>query len=63
MPPQIHQLHVGPIDAFSFNGDKSQIAISPNNSDVEIYAKKGHSFQKVDTLTEVIISRNDSNVA
>jgi len=50
--PQVNQLHVGPILAFSFNGDKSRVAISPNNSDVDIYAKKGPSYQKIDTLTE-----------
>lgn len=55
--PQVHQLHVGPIVAFSFNGDKSKVAISPNNSNVEIYAKKGPSFQKIDTLTEVPVIR------
>jgi hypothetical protein len=53
--PQVHQLHVGPITAFSFNGDGSKVAISPNSSDVEIYATKGSGFTKTETLTDVLI--------
>jgi hypothetical protein len=51
--PQVYQLHVGPIVAFSFNGDGSKVAISPNSSDFDIYAKKGPGFTKVDSLTDV----------
>ena len=51
--PQVHQLHVGPITAFSFNADRSKVAISPNSNDVDIYLKKGPGFTKVDTLPDV----------
>jgi hypothetical protein len=51
--PQVNQLHIGPIPSFSFSGDRSKVAISPNGSQVEIYAKKGPSYALAETLTEV----------
>jgi hypothetical protein len=51
--PEVYQLHVGPIVAFSFNSDRSKVAIGPNTSDFDIYNKKGLGFAKVDTLTDV----------
>jgi actin related protein 2/3 complex, subunit 1A/1B len=54
--PQVYQLHVGPVIAFSFNADGSKVAISPNSSDVDIYAKKGPGFNKVDCLADVLHS-------
>ena len=51
--PEVYQLHVGPIVAFSFNADKSKVAIGPNTSDFDIYNKEGLRFTKVDTLTDV----------
>ena len=53
--PQVYQLHVGPITAFSFNSDGSKVAISPNSSDLDIYAKKGPEYTKIDTLGDVHI--------
>jgi hypothetical protein len=53
--PQVYQLHVGPIVAFSFNADRSKVAICPNSSDVDIYAKKGPEFTKVDSLIDVLL--------
>ena|SRR5579859_407263 len=50
--PQVHQLLTSPIVAFSFNADRSKVAISPNTKDVDIYAKKGPEFQKADSLTD-----------
>jgi actin related protein 2/3 complex, subunit 1A/1B len=51
--PQVYQLHVGPITAFSFNADGSKVAISPNTTDLDIYAKKGPGYTKIDTLGDV----------
>ena len=53
--PQVYQIHVGPITAFSFNSDGSKLAISPNSSDLEIYEKTGHTYSKIDTLADVSI--------
>ena len=54
--PQVYQLHVGPIIAFSFNSDESKVAISPNTTDLDIYAKKGAGYTKMDTLGDVFPS-------
>jgi actin related protein 2/3 complex, subunit 1A/1B len=51
--PQVHQLHIGPITSFAFNADRSKVAISPNTTDLDIYAKKGPGYTKIDTLTDV----------
>jgi len=59
--PEVYQLHVGPIVAFSFNADKSKVAIGPNTSDFEIYEKKGLGFTKADTLTDVALLRSLAN--
>jgi actin related protein 2/3 complex, subunit 1A/1B len=53
--PQVYQIHVGPITAFSFNADGSKVAISPNSTDLDIYAKKGPGYTKIDTLGDVPI--------
>ena len=53
--PQVYQLHVGPVTAFSFNSDRSKVAISPNSTDLDIYAKKGPGYTKIDTLGDVQI--------
>jgi hypothetical protein len=53
MPPHVYQLHVSPITAFSFNANNSKVAISPNNSDLQIYAKGAHDYSKTETLTDV----------
>jgi actin related protein 2/3 complex subunit 1A/1B len=53
MPAHVYQLHVGPITAFSFNKDNAKVAICPNESDLQIYAKKGHGYSKTETLTDV----------
>jgi hypothetical protein len=54
-PPQAYQLHVGPILAFSFNVDGSKVAIAPNSSDVDIYAKEGAGFTEIETLADVAL--------
>jgi hypothetical protein len=51
--PHVYQLHVGPINAFSFNSDESKVAVCPNSTDLDIYAKKGPAYTKIDTLGDV----------
>ncbi|ORY92442.1 putative Arp2/3 protein complex subunit sop2 [Leucosporidium creatinivorum] len=41
-----------PITAHAFNGDRTQLAISPNTNEVHIYAKSGAGWQLAHTLTE-----------
>ena len=58
--PQVYQLHIGPITAFSFNSDGSKVAISPNSTDLDIYAKKGPGYAKIDTLSDVQVLTSHS---
>ncbi|KAK4053392.1 ARP2/3 actin-organizing complex subunit Sop2 [Microbotryomycetes sp. JL201] len=41
-----------PITAHAFNGDRSQLAISPNTHEVHIYVKNNQSWALAHTLTE-----------
>jgi hypothetical protein len=50
--PQVHQLVTSPIISFSFNADRSKLVLSPNSKDIDIYAKKGPSYIKSDSLVD-----------
>lgn len=41
-----------PITCHSFNKDRSQVAISPNSNDVEIYTMKGNDWELTATLKQ-----------
>lgn len=43
---------IDPISCHSWNKDRTQIAVSPNNNEVHIYSKKGASYEKIATLRE-----------
>ncbi|CAG8525546.1 9904_t:CDS:2, partial [Ambispora gerdemannii] len=49
-PTEIHQF--GPITAHAFNKDRTQVAICPNNNEVQIYAKSGAGWNLLHTLIE-----------
>ncbi|KAI8826840.1 WD40-repeat-containing domain protein [Fimicolochytrium jonesii] len=60
--PEVHQLATGiPITCHAFNKDRTQVAVSPNNNDVEIYQKNRaggwdllHTLAKHDKLVTSI---------
>ncbi|KAJ3016067.1 hypothetical protein HKX48_004245 [Thoreauomyces humboldtii] len=67
--PEVYQLAVGiPITCHAFNKDRSQVAVSPNNNDVEIYQKGRtgtwellHTLAKHDKLVTSIDWAPDTN--
>ncbi|GAA6062823.1 hypothetical protein JCM10212_002461 [Sporobolomyces blumeae] len=48
----IHQIANVPVTAHAFNADRSQVAISPNTNEVQIFGRSGSSWQLLHTLTE-----------
>ncbi|CAH1760512.1 20055_t:CDS:2 [Entrophospora sp. SA101] len=51
-PNEIHQFNFGPITAYSFNKDRTQVAICPNNNEVQIYQKSSGNWDLIHTLVE-----------
>lgn len=49
---EVHSFGVEPVCVHAWNADRTQIAISPNNNEVEIYQKSGRQWKKIHTLTE-----------
>ncbi|GAA5884147.1 hypothetical protein JCM16303_005939 [Sporobolomyces ruberrimus] len=49
---QIHQISNAPVTAHAFNADRSQVAISPNTHEVQIFGSTGSGWQLLHTLTE-----------
>ncbi|GAA6021642.1 hypothetical protein JCM11491_001249 [Sporobolomyces phaffii] len=49
---EIHQISRSPVTAHAFNADRSQVAISPNSHEVQIFQSTGAGWQLVHTLTE-----------
>ncbi|KAE8225455.1 hypothetical protein CF319_g1812 [Tilletia indica] len=54
MAAQVHHLSLGPLTAHSFNGDRTQVAVSPNSHEVLIYklSADGQSWSLAHTLAE-----------
>ncbi|XP_077980814.1 actin-related protein 2/3 complex subunit 1A-B-like [Glandiceps talaboti] len=50
--PESHTFGANPITCHAFNGDRSQIAIAPNNNEVHIYKKVGAKWEKASVLSE-----------
>lgn len=51
--PTVHQLlQTVPVSCHAWNGDRTQVAVSPNNSLVYIYQKQGNTFFKTHELKE-----------
>ncbi|OCH92131.1 WD40 repeat-like protein [Obba rivulosa] len=51
-PSEIHSLSQTPITAHSFNADRSQVAVSLNSNDVQIFARQGQEWKPTDVLSE-----------
>jgi len=49
---ETYHIKDAPITAHAFNGSKDRLAICPNTSELEIYAKKGSSWELTHTLTD-----------
>ncbi|KAF9013935.1 actin-related protein ARPC3 [Cyathus striatus] len=52
MAPEVHVLGQSPITAHAFNGNRSQLAVSLNNTDVQIYSRNGAEWVPTETLSE-----------
>lgn len=49
---EVHSFGYQPICVHAWNADRTQIAISPNNNEVEIYERSGKQWKKIHTLKE-----------
>eukprot|EP00918_Siedleckia_nematoides_P097777 GHVU01214179.1.p1 GENE.GHVU01214179.1~~GHVU01214179.1.p1 ORF type:complete len:372 (+),score=31.59 GHVU01214179.1:158-1273(+) len=52
MPPETHSFGIVPITVHAWNRDRTQLAISPNNHEVQIYRKVSNRWELASTLTE-----------
>ncbi|KAG6862049.1 hypothetical protein C0995_007179 [Termitomyces sp. Mi166 len=52
MAQEIHTLAQAPITSHAFSTDRSQLAVSLNSNDVQIYSRQGSEFVPSDTLSE-----------
>ncbi|GFZ47155.1 Actin-related protein 2/3 complex subunit 1 [Saitozyma sp. JCM 24511] len=50
--PEIFQLSMGPLTGVAFGPDRSQVAVSPNNNEAQIYSRNGDSWDLQQTLSE-----------
>ncbi|KAF9808861.1 hypothetical protein IEO21_07726 [Rhodonia placenta] len=53
-PPEIYPLAQtqAAITSHSFNADRSEVAVSLNSNDVQIFAREGHEWKPTETLSE-----------
>nr|GAT55076.1 actin-related protein [Mycena chlorophos] len=52
MAPQVFNLAQTPITAHAFSADKTQLAVSFNSNDVQIFARQGAGWTATETLSE-----------
>jgi len=50
--PEVLSFGIEPISCHAWNGDRTKMAMSPNNEEVHIYSYTGGSWEKTDTLKE-----------
>jgi len=50
--PEVHSLAQTAITCHAFNEDRSQVAVSLNTKDIQIFAQKGHDWKLTETLSE-----------
>ena len=48
----IHNFGIQPITCHAWNHDRTQVALSANNNDVQIYQKSGKKWDLIHTLSE-----------
>ncbi|KAF8891183.1 actin-related protein ARPC3 [Infundibulicybe gibba] len=52
MAPEIHNLAQAPITSHAFNADRTQVAVSLNSNDAQIYTRAGSDWMPMETLVE-----------
>ncbi|TFK76369.1 actin-like protein ARPC3 [Pluteus cervinus] len=52
MAPEIYNLAQSPVSSHAFSPDHSQVAVSLNTNDVQIFSKQGTEWVSTDTLSE-----------
>lgn len=50
--PEVLSFGVEPISCHAWNGNRTQMAMSPNNHEIHIYTNSGGRWEKTDTLNE-----------
>jgi len=50
--PEVHSLAQVPITSHAFNEDRSQVAVSLNTKDIQIFSRKGKDWTSTETLAE-----------
>ncbi|THG99961.1 hypothetical protein EW026_g2471 [Hermanssonia centrifuga] len=50
--PEVFTLGQTPITSHSFNADRSEVAVSLNSNDVQIFARQGNDWKSTETLSE-----------
>jgi len=50
--PEIHTLAQVPITSHAFNADRSQVAVSLNSNDAEIFSRHGNEWKSTESLSE-----------
>jgi len=50
--PDVHSFGIDPITCHAWNKDRTQVAVSPNNNEVQIYKLTAGKWNLVDTLSE-----------
>jgi actin related protein 2/3 complex subunit 1A/1B len=50
--PEVFQLSVGPLTGVAFGPDRTQLAVSPNNNQVQIYRRGASEWDAQTTLSE-----------
>jgi hypothetical protein len=55
-PTEVFQLSLGPLSAHAFNGQRNQVAVSPNTNEIHIYHWEGGSWKLAHTLKGVSIA-------
>ncbi|EIM89804.1 actin-like protein ARPC3 [Stereum hirsutum FP-91666 SS1] len=50
--PEVYNIAQVPITGHAFNADRSQVAVSLNSNDVQIFSRSSHDWQPTETLSE-----------
>jgi len=51
-PPEVYSLGQTPVTSHAFNADRSEVAVSLNSNDVQIFSREGHDWKPSETLSE-----------
>ncbi|KAH9950283.1 actin-like protein ARPC3 [Amylocystis lapponica] len=51
-PPEVYSISQTPVTSHSFNADRSEVAVSLNSNDVQIFSRQGQEWKASETLSE-----------